>query len=583
MSIILGLNAFHADSSACLIVDGNIRSAAEEERFLRVKHWAGFPKESISYCLEEENLTISDVDIVAVNSDPRVNFSQKLIFSLKNLHKTKFLLDRFRSVKNKMDILHCIDEAFGENLFKGEILRVEHHKAHLLSAHTASSFDKSVTVSVDALGDFVSTAWGLGNFNRVSIDSKIFFPHSLGIFYEAMTHFLGFKHFGDEYKVMGLAPYGKPTLIKHMEKLIKQKSDGTFRLNLKYFSHQNGTGIHTWKDGIPSSGDCFNPMAMEDLFGKERKPNEEVTQHHMDIAFAIQKIYEDTFFRLINSLHEKYQVDQLTIAGGCGNNSVANGKIYRKTPFKKAYIAAAAGDAGGAIGAAIEAANELGEIQETFHMNDAYLGPSFSNNYHKKLLERRMAELDSESCLVSYVDDEDELYHLTCEAIMRGSVIGWFQGRMEWGPRALGNRSILCDPRRNDMKEILNLKIKRRESFRPFAPSILEESVVDWFEEVDQVPFMMKVFQIKDERRYQIPAVTHVDGSGRLQTVSKKTNPRYHQLINKFYNLSGVPILLNTSFNENEPVVCKPEEALNCFIRTKMDILVLGNWFIKRG
>ncbi|MBO72211.1 MAG: carbamoyltransferase [Flavobacteriales bacterium] len=581
MSNIIGLNAFHADASACLLIDGELKAAAEEERFLRVKHWAGFPKQSINYCLSQEELSLNDIDVIAVNTDPSANFLQKISFSLSNLKNYEFLYNRYLSRKSKLDISESIEEAFGE-AFSGKIHYVEHHKAHLLSAHTASPFESSLSLSVDALGDFVSTSWGLSEGTDVSMDGKIYFPHSLGVFYEAMTHYLGFKHFGDEYKVMGLAPYGKPTYVDKIRKLIIHKSDGTFELNLEYFSHQSGSGMHSWEDGIPSSGDCYNPEAMQELLGPERQKHEELVQHHMDVAHSIQQVYEETFFMLANSLHEKYKIDFLTLSGGCGNNSVANGKIYRRTPFRKAYVAAASGDAGGAIGAAIHAANDMGEINKSFEMSHAYLGPEFSNSYHKRLLDERNNEIVEHNCKIIYVEDFVELARMTSDAILEGNVIGWFQGKMEWGPRALGNRSIICDPRRTDMKDILNLKIKRRESFRPFAPSILEENVGEWFEETDDVPFMMKVFQIKAEKRKLLPAVTHVDGSGRLQTVSSQTNPRYHELIKTFYDQTGVPILLNTSFNENEPVVCKPEEALNCFLRTKMDVLVLGNHFIKR-
>jgi carbamoyltransferase len=365
--------------------------------------------------------------------------------------------------------------------------------------------------------------------------------------------------------------------------LIIHDDNGTFKLNLEYFSHQSGSGMHSWEDGVPSSGDCYHPIAMQELLGPERQKDEKLTQYHMDIAHSIQCVYEETFFRLANELYERYKIDRLTLSGGCGNNSVANGKIYRKTPFKKAYIAAASGDAGGAIGAAIYAANEMEEIDKSFEIKHAYLGPTFSNSYHQKLLNRRDDAIKEHQCNVIFEEDFEKLAQITCDAISEGKVIGWFQGKMEWGPRALGNRSIICDPRRTDMKDILNLKIKRRESFRPFAPSILEEEVSEWFEETDDVPFMMKVFQIKPEKREILPAVTHVDGSGRLQTVNSKTNSRYHRLIRTFYNQTGVPILLNTSFNENEPVVCKPEEALNCFLRTKMDVLVLGNYLIQRN
>lgn len=581
MSVILGLNAFHGDSSACLMLDGQLISAVEEERFRRVKHWAGFPSQAISWCLESNNLTIKDVDVIAINSDPKANLRQKLGYSLSSFAGAKAAFRKLTTHSGQKSIEMCISEAFGEGLFSGKIKYVEHHLAHLASSHFVSPFKDSLTVSVDGLGDFVSTAWGVGNSNKIDIRGRIYFPHSLGIFYEALTHFLGFKNYGDEYKVMGLAPLGSPTYLSQVEKLVDIRDDGFFELNLDYFSHHSGGGKHTWEHGIPASEDCFNE-AMSDLLGPARVPGSEINQRHMDIAHSVQRIYEDAFFNLINTLHNEYRIDQLTLSGGCGMNSVANGKVYRRSSFKSLYVAASAGDAGGAIGAAIVAAKEINELNGIMHMDHAYLGPSYDDNYVDDLLSDKLIQLKEEGCYVKQFSSEDELCNQVAKLISDGLVVGWFQGRMEWGPRALGNRSILCDPRNKNMKDILNLKIKRRESFRPFAPSILRELVSDWFEEEDDVPFMMQVFQIIKAKRAIIPAVTHVDGSGRLQTVTRSSNPRYYKLISAFNDLTGVPILLNTSFNENEPVVCRPDEALNTFLRTKMDVLVIGNLLIER-
>jgi len=562
------------------MIDGKIVSAVEEERFRRIKHWAGFPSESISWCLNSHNLTIKDVDVIAVNSDPKANLRQKLGYSLTSFYGAKEAFDRLKKSGNKKSIEQYTEETFGEGQFSGDIKYIEHHHAHLASSHFVSPFDESMTVSVDGLGDFVSTAWGLGDKNKIDIKGRIYFPHSLGIFYEALTHFLGFKHYGDEYKVMGLAPLGKPTYVSQVSELVKLHENGSFELNLDYFSHQDGGGKHSWENGIPVSEDCFG-VAMSDLLGPARIPGSELLQHHMDIAHSVQRIYEDSFFNLINALHKEYGVDQLTLSGGCAMNSVANGKIYRRSDYKSVYVAASAGDAGGAIGAAIVASKEVDNFSN-YHMDHAYLGPAFTDDYIEGLLDSKKDQLIEEGCSINNFESEDELCIQTADLISQGLVIGWFQGHMEWGPRALGNRSILCDPRRADMKDILNLKIKRRESFRPFAPSILRESVAHWFEEDDDVPFMMQVFQIKEEQRCIIPAVTHLDGSGRLQTVTEKSNGRYHKLISYFDKLTGVPILLNTSFNENEPVVCTPKEALDCFLRTKMDVVVLNNYLIRR-
>ncbi len=582
MSVTLGLNAFHGDSSACIFVDGKLVAAAEEERFRRIKHWAGFPSESISFCLSEVKLQLVDIDIVAVNSNPRVNMWEKTLFSFKSLSNLNEAFDRLKSNRRRESIVQYFEKSFGVNHFDAKIKYVEHHHAHLASSHCVSPFKESVTASIDGLGDFVSTAWGLGYKNDIKIDGRIFFPHSLGIFYEAMTHYLGFKHYGDEYKVMGLAPLGKANYLGEIRKIINLKDRGRFELNLDYFSHQSGKVKHTWTDGIPNSEDCFGD-GLIDLLGPQRNPGEELTQRHMDIAYAVQRVYEDAFFHLLDALYDHYKIDQLTLSGGCAMNSVANGKVYRRSSFKNIYIPPSAGDAGGAIGAAIVAEKEVLNQETRLSMNHAYWGTSFSNEHVDKLLSQETSELNSKGCEIIKFDDVEKLCKETANYISKGLVIGWFQGRMEWGPRALGNRSILCDPRRADMKDILNLKIKRRESFRPFAPAILRHSVGEWFEEEDDVPFMMQVFQIKKEQRLKIPAVTHLDGSGRLQTVTRESNSRYFDLISEFENITGVPILLNTSFNENEPVVCTPNQALNTFLRTKMDILVLNDFLISRA
>ena len=383
---------------------------------------------------------------------------------------------------------------------------------------------------------------------------------------------------------MGLAPYGKPTFTDQLRKILKLKLNGSFELNLLYFRHHKEKIDFKWSNGSPSIGTLFSPE-LEKLLGPARRQNEKITQLHKDIAHSTQVIYEETFFHLLKSLNKKYKISNLAIAGGCGMNSVANGKVLLKTPFKKVYVQAASGDAGGAIGAALTIWHKLGGIkskQKILPHNHAYWGPSFSNQYVMSLLNLQNDRIERENCNFKYFSEDSKLTKFIADEISNGKVIGWFQGKMEWGPRALGNRSIVCDPRRSDIKDILNLKIKRRESFRPFAPSVLREDLNDWFEQSDEVPFMMQVYQITKNKRSLIPAVTHIDGSGRLQTVDVRTNPKYYQLISDFKNLTGIPMVLNTSFNENEPVVCRPEEALETFLRTKMDILVLENWVIKR-
>ncbi|MCI0746939.1 MAG: carbamoyltransferase [Verrucomicrobia subdivision 3 bacterium] len=593
---ILGLNAYHGDSSACLVRDGELIAAAEEERFRRIKHWAGLPVEAIRYCLREGRIELGNVDHVAINRRPGVNNFRRLAFVLTHRPDPRLVFNRLRNIRKAATVEAALGQAFPDQNLRAELHHVEHHLAHLASAFLVSPFEEAVSVSIDGFGDFASAAWGMGRRQSVCVDDRVYFPHSLGIFYSAVTQYLGFPYFGDEYKVMGLAPYGEPKFIDAMRQVVHLQSDGTFRLNLKFFRHHTDNVTYSWNNCSPEVGTLYT-AALEELLGPARKKDQPLEQKHKDIARSAQAMYEEAFFALLNALHQRYRCDNLALSGGCAMNSVANGKVYQCSPFKRMYLPAAAGDAGGAIGAAFVVWNELNHstgANGRFHMSHAYTGPQFSEEEIAAVLKSRALfpgknrdplDLTSESAaslLVSRCADASELCEHTAKAISEGKVVGWFQGRMEWGPRALGNRSILCDPRRGDMKEILNAKIKRRESFRPFAPSILREAVVDWFETDDDVPFMMEVFQVRPEKRAQIPAVTHVDGSGRLHTVSRDANPLYHQLITEFQRLTGVPILLNTSFNENEPVVCRPEEALDCFLRTKTDVLVLGRHVVIR-
>jgi carbamoyltransferase len=491
------------------------------------------------------------------------------------------VLSRLRNRRARSGLPILLGQAFPDQPMRALFHGVEHHLAHLSSAFHVCPFDQAAVVSVDGFGDFSSAAWGVGTGSDISIYGRVHFPHSLGIFYQAITQYLGFPNYGDEYKVMGLAPYGRPTVVDAMRKLVRLLPDGGFELELSYFRHHREEVPYQWAAGSPECGDLFSP-ALETLLGPRRLPTEPLEDRHRDIARSAQAMYEEAFFHLLSVLHQRTGLTDISLAGGCAMNSVANGKVRRMTRFRRVYVQSAAGDAGGALGSAFAVWHKLGG-KRTFVMDHAYWGPAFDAQNISNLLVEHRSELSAAGCAVEEFSDEAALCHHTASAIADGKVVGWFQGRMEWGPRALGNRSILGDPRRADMKELLNAKIKRRESFRPFAPSILEDAVTEWFEESDAVPFMMQVFQIRAEKRSLIPAVTHVDGSGRLQTVSAATNPRYHQLIASFRDLTGVPMILNTSFNENEPVVCKPQEALDCFLRTKMDLLVIGDKVVSRA
>lgn len=583
-TIILGINAYHGDASACLLKDGVLVAAVEEERFRRIKHWAGFPTEAIRYCLEEGGVSIDKVDHIALNRNPSANLIKKALFAFTKRPSLLAVTDRLRNAGKVKGVAESLSNGLAVPIesIKGKIHHVEHHLAHLASSFFVSPFNRAAVISVDGFGDFVSTMWGTGEGTSISIDNKIHFPHSLGLFYLAITQYLGFFNYGDEYKVMGLAPYGEPTELMNMRKLVQLLPEGGFELNLDYFQHHSEGVSMIWEDGEPKIGAVFTNELMS-LLGPLRSKDEALTERHWNIAASAQAMYEEAFFHLLSHVAKYSGETSLALAGGCAMNSVANGKIFQNTPFKEVYIQSAAGDSGGCIGAAYTVWHQELKEPRGFQMQHSYWGPCFDNKQIDQLLKENSKELQDANCSVEFFLEEEKLCQQTALAIEEGKVIGWFQGRMEWGPRALGNRSILGDPRRADMKDILNLKIKRRESFRPFAPSILREQVKEWFEIDCDVPFMLQVFQILQERRHEIPAVTHVNGSGRLQTLTEEQNPRYYRLIKAFADLTGVPILLNTSFNENEPVVCKPEEALSCFLRTKMDVIVLGDHLIKRN
>lgn len=582
--LILGINAYHGDAAACIVRDGQLLSAVEEERFRRIKHWAGFPTEAIRYCLSEAGVTIAQVDHIAVNRNPSANLLKKALFAFSKRPSLAAVTNRLKNATRLASIEDTLSVELGapREQIKAQMHAIEHHRAHIGSAYLVSPFDAAAVVSVDGFGDFVSTMWGSGRGNAVSISDEVNFPHSLGLFYLAMTQYLGFPHYGDEYKVMGLAPYGQPKYLDKMRQIVRLLPGGRFELELDYFLHHSEGVAMVWEAGEPKIGRVFSDT-LTGLLGPARTEGEALSDYHKDLAASMQAMYEEAFFHILNHVQHETGLDRLCLAGGCAMNSVANGKIFQNTGFRDVYIQSAAGDAGGAIGAAYVVWHQELNKPRGFVMEHAYYGPQYSDDAVAALLKSQQDEIRNAGCKVEHITDEAVLCQRVATAISQGQVIGWFQGRMEWGPRALGNRSILGDPRRADMKDILNLKIKRRESFRPFAPSVLREHVAAWFETDYDVPFMLQVFQIRAEQRSRIPAVTHVNGSGRLQTVTQAHNPRYHALISAFMALTGVPMLLNTSFNENEPVVCRPEEALACFLRTKMDVLVLGKWVLSRA
>jgi len=566
---VLGINAYHGDVSAALVRDGELVAAVEEERFRRVKHWAGFPAEAIRSCLEMGGLKPEDVDRFAVSRDPKAHLWRKALYAFRRRPGLGLIRDRARNRSRIASLPSEIAASLSlpEARVEERLHWVEHHPAHLASAFFVSPFEDAAVCAIDGFGDFVSTSFAMGRGSRLDVLDRVFFPHSLGLLYLAVTQYLGFPKYGDEYKVMGLAPYGKPDFVHEVQKLVSLEPGGRFSLALPFFKHWSEGVSMTWDEGEPTIGPVFTEE-LERLLGPARKPDEPVTAKHEAIAASLQVVFEEGAFHVLNALYEKTRSKRLCLAGGCAMNSVANGKIRSRTPFEEVFIQPASGDNGTALGAAFYVWNHVLGKPRGFEMKHSYWGPAFDEP-DLALSPRRF-------------EDTHDLVEWTAEQIATGKVVGWFQGRMEWGARALGNRSILADPRRADMREILNAKIKLREKFRPFAPSILEERLGDFFEGAVADPFMIQVYPVRAEKRSAIPAVTHVDGSGRLQTVSRETNPLYWELLRAFERRTGVPVLLNTSFNENEPIVHRPQEALDCFLRTDMDVLVIGNQALEK-
>jgi len=574
---ILGINAYHGDSSAAIIKDGKIISAIEEERIRRIKHWAGFPSESVKFCLKDLDISIEDIDYITIGRNPSAHLFKKVGSSIKKLMNPKFLKDRFLNINKVLSIKDELANALNidKNKIKAPIKLIEHHRSHLASTFFASNFEEAAIISIDGFGDFSSCMFGIGQGNKIKVIDSVTYPHSLGIFYTAFTQFLGFPYYGDEYKVMGLAPYGEPLYIDKLQDVIIKTKNGKFKLNEKYFLHSSKGVVMTWENSAPFIDRLYSDYFME-KFGKPRDPKEPITKYHKDLAASVQKICEDIIFHMLNHLQKLTKMKNLCIAGGAAQNSVANGKIRENTDFERIYIPPAAYDAGNAIGSALWLYHQELKNKNRFFINNPFLGAHFEDYEIEKILKDKK---------VYYIklNSEEELIEKASDLLANGAVIGWFQGRTEFGPRALGNRSILTNPARKDAKDLINSKIKRRESFRPFAPSILREFVSEYFEQDDDVFFMEKVFKIRPEKQNIIPAVTHIDGTGRLQTVHKDITPLYYKLIDRFREKTGIPLLLNTSFNENEPIVNTPLESLDCYLRTDMDALFMGKILIIRN
>ncbi|HYL61424.1 MAG TPA: carbamoyltransferase [Candidatus Methylomirabilis sp.] len=576
---ILGINAYHGNASAAIVCEGRLVAAVEEERFNRVKYAAGFPAQAIRYCLKEAGLELKDIDHVAVPRNPYARLGTKLFYALR---MPSFARERMKVLAKFTGIPQALARTFDTDPAKigAKFHRVEHHQAHLASAFFVSPYERAALLSADGLGDFASTMWGSGAGSRMTIDGAIAFPHSLGLFYSAVTQYLGFLKFGDEYKVMGLAAYGQPEQLDAFRSIVRSNGSG-FRLGLDYFTHHRTGPEMSWAeaDKTPLLGRIFSE-GMERRLGPKRNPEEPLEQRHRNLACSLQARLEEIYLGMLSSLAKRTQLKAVCLAGGVAFNCVANGKIFDKTGFEQVYIHPAAGDAGLAVGAAFYVWHQILGEPRSFVMEHAYWGPGYTPDAVRGAIET--SGLRSRGARVEDLA-EDQLTQRAAEIVADGKILGWFQGRAEWGPRALGNRSIVADPRRPEMKEVLNRRIKHREIFRPFAPSILAEKTGEWFEKSDPSPFMTMAYVVRAEKREKIPAPTHVDGTGRLQTVEQKANPRYWNLIKAFEQRTGVPLVLNTSFNDNEPIVCRPEEAVDCFQRTQMDALVLGDYLITRA
>jgi len=623
---ILGINAYHGDAAAALVKDGKIVAAVEEERFNRVKHCAGFPTQAVRYCLETAGISIEEVAHIGISRDPSAHLHKKILFAASRAAKQVAGGRRQEAGSRRQEAVGTIEEEIGEpgkretgngegqngrngqkrgpgifaqvkdrlsnaakvrdlkddlahqlgvpkNSLRAQFHNIEHHRAHLASSFYVSPFERAALLSIDGFGDFISTMWAVGDGNSIDVLDQVEYPHSTGIVYTATTQFIGFPHYGDEGKVMGLAPYGKPRYMDEFRDIIRTEERGQFRLNLDYFRHHAEGVDMSWDQGSPVIGRIFSDEFVQ-TFGPARERGAPVTEREQDIAASLQQRLEEVGFHVLNHLHERTGLTDLGLSGGVAYNSVMNGKILLNTPFRRVYVQPAAGDSGTALGVCYEIHNGILKSGRGEVMLGAYTGPEFTDAEIRK-------ELQASGLVFESLSDE-QVTKRAAQDIADGLVLGWFQGRMEFGPRALGNRSIVVDPRRADMKNILNDRIKKREPFRPFAPSILEERTADYFEQSHPAPTMLMVYQVREQRRAEIPAVTHVDGSGRLQTVSREVNARYYQLISDFNELTGVPVVLNTSFNENEPIVCTPREAIDCFMKTLMDVLYLGNFVVRR-
>ncbi|MEE9270355.1 MAG: carbamoyltransferase [Candidatus Krumholzibacteria bacterium] len=557
---ILGISCYYHDAAACLLQDGRVVAAAQEERFTRKRHDQEFPLNAIKYCLSQAGITANDLDYVGFYDKPFIKFERILYTYLATFPKSlrSFLKAMPVWLRQKLWIPQMIKK---ELEYDGEILMIEHHVSHAASSFLVSPFEEAAIITVDGVGEWATATLGKGEGKNIELFKEIRFPHSLGLLYSAFTYYLGFKVNSAEYKVMGLAPYGEPKYYDKVLELIRFDDEGGFKMNMKYFAYDYGLTMTNGR--------------FDKLFGRPvRSAESKLDQFHMDMAASVQRVTEDVVLNMARHAHKKTGSKNLCMAGGVALNCVANGRVLRETPFENIFIQPAAGDAGGSVGVASYIYNSILDHDRDFEWRHAYFGPEFSTDEVRGYLDAGE---------VKYTElSEEEILERTANAIVDQRVIGWFQGRMEFGPRALGNRSILADARNPENKDVVNMKIKFRESFRPFAPTVLEERVSDYFELDVPSPYMLLVAQVREDKR-EIPSVTHVDGSARIQTVNREENQLYYDLIKRFDEKTGCPVIINTSFNvRGEPIVCTPHDAYMCFMRTNMDVLVIDRFYLEK-
>ncbi|MBT3407215.1 carbamoyltransferase [Candidatus Woesearchaeota archaeon] len=569
---VLGISCYYHDASAALLKDGKIVAAVEEERFTRKKHDSSFPINSINYCLKSQKISIKDVDYIGFYEKPLLKFERILYQHLSGFPKSiKTFLNSIPSWINQK--LRIVSKIKKDLKYSGDILFIEHHMAHAASSFLVSPFKKAAILTLDGVGEWTTTAYGVGEENNIELKKEIKFPSSLGLLYSTITAYLGFSVNNSEYKVMGLAAYGdtnRKTNIyyKKLKKILDVKPDGSYRFDMKYF-------IFDHADRMPSNELC------KLLGGPIAKRDAKMTKKHMDISAAVQMLYEDIVIKMLNHVQKVTKLDSVVLAGGCALNSVFNGKVLQNSSFKKIWIQPNSSDGGTSIGVASYIYNTILNKKRNYVLKDASLGPGYSNNYIKSFLKKNKIKFKE-------FKDDNELLKIVSKLIYENNVIAWFQGRMEWGPRALGNRSILANPCNQNAKELINAKVKHREKFRPFAPVVCEDDALNYFDCDKPVPsptdYMLMVYPIFKKWHKKIPSVTHVDGSGRLQTIRRHQNKLYYDVIKEFGKLSGIPILINTSFNiRGEPIVCSPYDAYKCMMGTGIDYLVLGNFLVKRS